>query len=49
VEATGVELFGVLVTRKLLILGIATRAKKAPLPAPLYVYCTKIRFALETR
>ena len=49
VEAAGVELFGVLITRKLLILGIATTAKKAPLPDPLYVYCTKIRFALETR
>jgi hypothetical protein len=33
---------GVLITRKLLILGIATTAKKAPLPDPLYVYCTKI-------
>jgi hypothetical protein len=49
VEATGVELFGVLITRNLLILGIATTAKKAPLPDPLYVYCTKIRLALETR
>src|ERR1700686_48395 len=42
VEATGVELFGVLITRKLLILGTATTAKKAPLPDPLYVYCTKM-------
>jgi hypothetical protein len=42
VEAAGVELFGVLITRKLLILGIATTAKKAPLPDPLYVYCTKM-------
>jgi len=42
VEATGVELFSVLITRNLLILGIATTAKKAPLPDPLYVYCTKI-------
>ncbi len=42
VEATGVELSRVLRTRKLLILGTATRAKKAPLPDPLYVYCTKI-------
>jgi hypothetical protein len=49
VEAAGVELFRVLITRNLLILGIATTAKKAPLPDPLYVYCTKIRFALETR
>ena len=42
VEAAGVELFSVLITRKLLILGSARRAKKAPLPDPLYVYCTKI-------
>jgi hypothetical protein len=49
VEAAGVELFSVLITRKLLILGIAKTAKKAPLPDPLYVYCTKIRFAPETR
>jgi hypothetical protein len=41
VEATGVELFRVLITRNLLILGTATTAKKAPLPDPLYVYCTK--------
>jgi len=47
VEAAGVELFGVLITRKLLILGIATTAKTAPLPDPLYVYCTKMLFALE--
>ncbi len=49
VEAAGVELFSVLITRKLLILGIAKTAKKPPLPDPLYVYCTKIRFAPETR
>ena len=49
VEATGVELFGVLIIRKLLILGTATTAKKAPLPDPLYVYCTKIHFALESK
>jgi hypothetical protein len=42
VEAAGVELLGVLTIRKLLILGSATRAKKASLPDPLYVYCTKI-------
>jgi len=42
VEATGVELFSVLITRKLLIPGTATPAKKAPLPDPLYVYCTKM-------
>jgi hypothetical protein len=42
VEATGVELITMLRTRKLLILGTATRAKKAPLPDPLYVYCTKM-------
>jgi len=33
----------------LLILGKATMAKKAPLPDPLYVYCTKMLFALDTR
>jgi len=44
VEATGVELSRVLRTRKLLILGSATTAKKAPLPDPLYVYCTKMLF-----
>jgi hypothetical protein len=49
VEATGVELFRVLITRNLLILGIATTAKKAPLPDPLYVYCTKMFFALESQ
>ena len=42
VEAAGVELITILITRKLLILGTATTAKKAPLPDPLYVYCTKI-------
>ena len=49
VEAAGVELFRVLMARKLLIPETATTAKKASLPNPLYVYCTKIRFALETR
>ena len=49
VEAAGVELITMLTTRKLLILRSATTAKKAPLPDPLYVYCTKIRFAPETR
>src|SRR6267378_4655687 len=48
VEAAGVELFMVLITRNLLILGTATTAKKAPLPDPLYVYCTKMLFALES-
>ena len=48
VEAAGVELFSVLITRNLLILGTATTAKKAPLPNPLYVYCTKILFALAS-
>jgi hypothetical protein len=38
----------VLTTRKLLILGTARTAKKAPLPNPLYVYCTKILFAFES-
>ena len=47
-EATGVELITTLRTRKLLILGTATTAKKAPLPDPLYVYCTKMLFALES-
>jgi hypothetical protein len=42
VEAAGVELSGVLITRKLLIPGTATTAKKASLPDPLYVYCTKM-------
>jgi hypothetical protein len=46
VEAAGVEPITVLTARKLLILGSATKAKKAPLPDPLYVYCTKI-LALE--
>jgi hypothetical protein len=49
VEAAGVELITILITRNLLIPGSARRAKKAPLPDPLYVYCTKISFALETR
>ena len=47
VEATGVELITMLAARKLLILGSATRAKKAPLPDPLYVYCTIFCFAPE--
>jgi hypothetical protein len=38
-EAAGVELFRVLTTGKLLIPGTA---KKAPLPDPLYVHCTRI-------
>jgi hypothetical protein len=42
VEAAGVELITVLTARKLLILGIATTAKKPSLPDPLYVHCTKI-------
>jgi hypothetical protein len=48
VEATGVELFNALTTSKSLIPGIATSAKKASLPDPLYVYCTKILFVLES-
>jgi hypothetical protein len=48
VEATGIELFRVLITRNLLILGTATTAKKAPLPDPLYVYCLKMFFAPES-
>jgi hypothetical protein len=47
VEATGVELFSLLITRKLLIPGTATTAKKAPLPDPLYVYCTNMLSAFE--
>ena len=43
-EAAGVELFSVLTARKLLILRMARGAKKAPLPIPLYVYCTKNPF-----
>ena len=42
VEVAGVERFRGLTARKLLILGTGTRAKKARLPDPLYVYCTKI-------
>jgi hypothetical protein len=49
VEAMRVELFRVLTTRKLLILAPATTAQTAPLPDPLYVYCTKTLFALESR
>jgi hypothetical protein len=49
VEATGVELITMLIARKLLIPGSARRAKKAPLPDPLYVYCTKMLFAFESR
>jgi len=48
VEAAGVELFGVLITRKLLILGIAKTATKAPLPDPfvrlLYENAFRSRF-----
>jgi hypothetical protein len=42
VEAAGVELFNPLTRRNLLILHLAKKAKKPPLPIPLYVYCTKI-------
>jgi len=48
VEAAGVELSSVLTARKLLISGTAITAKKAPLPDPLYVYCTKMLFAPES-
>ncbi len=41
-EAAGVELITMLTARKLLIPGTATTAEKAPLPDPLYVYCTKM-------
>jgi hypothetical protein len=48
VEAAGVELIRVLTALKLLILGTATTTRKATLPNPLYVYCTKMLFALES-
>jgi hypothetical protein len=48
VEAAGVELFAALTTRNLLVLRSATTAKKAPLPDPLYVYCTKMLFVSDT-
>ena len=41
-KAAGVEPSGVLTAPKLLMIGTATRAKKTPLPDPLYVYCTKM-------
>jgi Carbamoyltransferase N-terminus len=41
-QRAGVELFNVLITRNLLILCTPRRPKKATLPIPLYVYCTKI-------
>jgi hypothetical protein len=47
VEAAGVELITMLKVRKLLIPGSATRAKKASLPIPLYVYCTQMLLAPE--
>jgi ribosomal protein S18 acetylase RimI-like enzyme len=48
VEATGVELSRVLRTRKLLILGTATRAKKAPLPRSIVrlLYENAFRFEI---
>ena len=49
VEAAGVELFRVLTVRKLLILRMTKGAKKAPLPIPLYGYCTKIPSASQVR
>jgi hypothetical protein len=47
VGEAGGELITMLTARKLLIPGTATTAKKAPLPDPLYVYCTKMLFAPE--
>jgi hypothetical protein len=44
----GVELSSVLTARNLLIPGTATTAKKASLPAPLCVYCTKMLFVLKS-
>ena len=49
VEATGVELITMLTARKLLIPGSAPTAKKVQLPNPLYVYCTKMLFALDVK
>jgi hypothetical protein len=49
VEATGVELSSVLTARKFLIPRTATTAKRASLPDPLYVYCTKMFFALTVQ
>ena len=49
VEAAGVELSCMLTARRLLIPGSATPAKKAPLPDPLYVYCTKMLLARESK
>ena len=48
VEAAGVELFSVLTARKVLVLRMARGAKKAPLPIPLYVYCTKMLSGLDS-
>jgi len=47
VEAAGVELFSELTARNLLILRMGRRAKKAPLPIPLYVYCTETLSRLD--
>ncbi len=47
-EAAGVEPITLLTAGKLLIPKTATTAKKAPLPDPLYVSCSKILFALES-
>jgi len=49
VGEVGVQLFSLLTARKLLIPGTATTAKKAPLPDPLYVNCTKsVRTLIES-
>ena len=50
VEATGVELFSGLITRKLLIPGTATAAKKAPLPDPFVrlLYENSFRVGVRT-
>jgi hypothetical protein len=49
VATAGVGPLRVLTALELLILGTATMAKNAPLPDPLYVHCTKMLFALESR
>src|SRR5713226_8964071 len=48
VEATGVELFRVLITRNLLILGTATTAKKGPIARSIARLLYENVFALES-
>jgi hypothetical protein len=49
VEAAGVELFCILITRKLLIPGTATTAKKAPLPRSIVRLLYENVFAPDSR